>query len=197
MPKYKNIFEQVIMLGLLPLLGGSRNIQTALIVAVVFILSSLLVRLVSNYINKDKIGDIFWVILIAFGISFSYLSYLITAYFYPVIFQTSGLYILLVGVTPITYFGCKEEVDFPQFWKRINVFFITIIFVGFIRELVGFGSILGKEIYEVGFAPVSAFGNTAGGFIILGAIWMLFRWLLSLGKINQELFTLEGVESNE
>ena len=197
MPKFNNIFEQVVLLGLLPILGGSRNIQTAVVVTVTLILISLISRAVSKLVNVELLADAHWIVYSAFGVSFSYIAYLLTAYLYPGVYQYSGLYILLIGVTPLTYYGCKDNVSLSQLWKRINVFFITIIAVAFLRELFGFGSILGFELYDIGFAPLSALGGSAGGFIFLGIIWILFRLLLSLDKVDANLFALEGGESNE
>ncbi len=197
MPKFDNIFEQVVLLGLLPIIGGSRNIQTAIVVTVVLIIVSLISRLVSRLIKAEVLADAHWIVYSAFGVSFSYIAYLLVAFLYPNVYQYSGLYILLIGVTPLTYYSCKDNVSLSQFWKRINIFFITIILVAFLRELLGFGSILGFELYEIGFAPLSALGGSAGGFIFLGAVWILFRFLLSLDKVDAELFALEGGDSNE
>ncbi|MGM0414410.1 MAG: Rnf-Nqr domain containing protein [Bacillota bacterium] len=197
MPKFENIFEQVVLLGLLPILGGSRNLKSAIVVTVVLVLISLISRLVSRMIRFEALGDANWVIYSAFGLSFSYIAYLLVAFLYPNVYQYTGLYILLIGVTPLTYYASKEGVSLAQFWKRANVFFITIFIVAFFRELIGFGSILGYELYEVGFAPLSSFGGSAGGFIILGSLWIVFRFLISLDKVDAELFALEGGDNNE
>ncbi len=197
MPKFDNIFEQVVLLGLLPILGGSRNIKSAVVVTVVLILISLISRLVSRLIKTEVLADAHWVVYSAFGVSFSYIAYLLVAFLYPNVYQYTGIYILLIGVTPLTYYGCKNNVSLSQYWKRINIFFITIIIVAFLRELFGFGSILGFELYEIGFAPLSALGGSAGGFIFLGIVWILFRFLISLDKVDAELFALEGGDSNE
>ncbi len=195
--KFNNVVEQVLLLGLLPILGGSRNLLTAVIVTAVFVLIALLSRMISRIIKIEALADSHWIFLLAFGISIAYVCYLATAYLYPEVYQYSGMYILLVGVTPLTYIGCKEEVSFSSLWKKINVFFVAILLVAFFRELIGFGSIVGRDLMEVGFAPLSIFGQSAGGFVILGTIWILFRLLAVLGKINLEYFQLEGAEMNE
>ena len=195
--KFNNVVEQVLLLGLLPILGGSRNLLTAVIVTAVFVLIALLSRMISRIIKIEALADAHWIFLLAFGISIAYVCYLATAYLYPEVYQYSGMYILLVGVTPLTYIGCKEEVSFSSLWKKINVFFVAILLVAFFRELIGFGSIVGRDLMEVGFAPLSIFGQSAGGFVILGTIWILFRLLAVLGKINLEYFQLEGAEMNE
>ncbi|MFW5873200.1 MAG: hypothetical protein ACOCVD_00815 [Bacillota bacterium] len=197
MPKFRNIFEQVVLLGLLPILGGSRNIKSAIVITVVLILVSLISRLVSKVISFEKLGNANWVIYSAFGVSLSYIAYLLVAFLYPNVYQYTGLYILLIGVTPLTYYACKEDVSLAQFWKRVNIFFIIIFIVAFFRELIGFGSILGFELYAVGFAPLSAFEGSAGAFIILGSVWILFRFLISLDKVDAGLFALEGDDNNE
>lgn len=197
MPKFRNIFEQVVLLGLLPILGGSRNIKSAIVITVVLILISLISRLVSRIIYFEGLGSANWVIYSAFGVSFSYIAYLLAAFLYPNVYQYTGLYILLIGVTPLTYYASKKDVSLAQFWKRINIFFIIIFVVAFFRELIGFGSILGYELYEVGFAPLSAFSGSAGGFIILGFVWIIFRFLISFDKVDAKLFALEGGDNNE
>jgi len=197
MPKFRNIFEQVVLLGLLPILGGSRNIKSAIVITGVLILISLILRLGSKVINFEALGNANWIVYSALGLSFSYIAYLLVAILYPNVYQYTGLYILLVGVTPLTYYASKKDISLVQFWKRINIFFIVIFIVAFFRELFGFGSILGYELYEVGFAPLSALGGSAGGFIILGIVWLVFRLLINLDKIDIGLFALEGGDNNE
>ncbi len=189
--------EQVFLLGLLPILGGSRNVLTAVIVTVVLVIIALLSRLISRLIKTEVLADAHWIFILAFGISLAYVAYLATAYLYPEVYQYSGLYILLVGVTPLTYIGCKDNVSFSNLWKKINIFFVTILIVAFFRELIGFGSILGIELLEVGYAPLSILGKSAGSFVFLGSLWILFRFLAIKGKVNLDYFELEGAELNE
>ncbi len=195
MEKFSNMFEQVLLLGLIPILGGSRNMLTALIVAVVLILVSLLVRFFSRIMNKENLAGAHWILYISLGISLSYIAYLFSAFSYPEVYQYSGIYILLVGVTPLTYYGCKSNITLTEQLKRYNIFFLTIIVVSFFRELLGFGSLLGISFFEVGFAPLGSFQGAPGAFIILGTLWLLFRLLLTLNIIDETFIEIEeGIE---
>ncbi len=196
MDRFNNMFEQVLILGILVLLGGSRNLQTAVYSAASLIIISLILRGFSSLLNRDKLAGAHWVLFLALGISLSYSAYLISAVLYPEIYQYSGMYILLIGVTPLTYYGCKTEVSMGGLWKRLNIFFITIVLVSFFRELLGFGSVLGRSFFEVGFAPLGSFEGTPGAFIILGTLWLLVRKLLSVNIISDTIFELEeGAQS--
>ena len=195
--KFNNMVEQVLLLGLLPILGGSRNLLTAVIVTAVFVLIALLSRMISRIIKIEALADAHWIFLLAFGISIAYICYLATAYLYPEVYQYSGMYILLVGVSPLTYIGCKEEISFSSLWKKINIFFVTILLVAFIRELLGFGSIVGRDLLEVGFAPLSTFQKAPGAFIILGTIWILIRFAIAKNIIDKSMFELEEAAGNE
>lgn len=191
------MIEQVLFLGIIPILGGSRNIQTAIIMTIILIFVAITLRIVSSIINIKNLEGAHWILFLAIGISLSYSAYLFSAYLYPEIFQYSGMYFILIGVTPLTYYGCKLNVKLIDLWKRINIFFILIILVGFFRELIGFGSILGRSFFEVGFAPLSTLQGAPGAFIILGIIWLIIRWIFVKNIVDKSYFEIEEVAGNE
>ncbi len=191
MEKFNNMFEQVVLLGIIPILGGSRNLTTAVITTVILVLTAIILRLVSRLLNQDSLAGAHWVLFLAVGISLSYVAYLFSAFLYPQVYQHSGIYLLLIGVSPLTYYGCKLNVSFSDLWKRFNIFFLTIIVVSFFRELIGFGSILGRSFFEVGFAPLSSFQGAPGAFIILGTIWLIFRWIISANLLDEGMLKIE------
>ncbi len=197
MNKFNNMIEQVLLLGLIPILGGSRNIQTAVITTIILILTAVILRIFSRIINIENLAGAHWILFLSIGISLTYSSYLFTAYLYPEVFQFSSMYLLLIGVTPLTYYGCKSEVTIADLWKRFNIFFIVIIIVSFFRELIGFGAILGRTFFEVGFAPLSTFQKAPGAFIILGTIWILIRFAIAKNIIDKSMFELEEAAGNE
>ncbi len=197
MKNFNNMIEQVMLLGLIPILGGSRNIQTAIITTIILVVTAVILRIFSRIINTKNLAGAHWVLFLAIGISLTYSAYLFSAYLYPEVFQYSGMYLMLVGVTPLTYFGCKSNVKFVDLWKRFNIFFIVIILVSFFRELIGFGAILGRSFFEVGFAPLSSFQGAPGAFIILGTIWLIIRWVFAKNLVEESYFMIEEAAGNE
>lgn len=111
----KNKLIQVILLGLLLLLGGTVNLGSALIIIVSSVLTAIITRIVflagNHYISRNSL----WFILLAVGLAVANIFYTLVPVIFPFIASYINIYLLLVGLTPLVYLGC-QTVSWSRFF---------------------------------------------------------------------------------
>ncbi len=167
--------EQVALLGLLPLLGGTQNIQTAAVIMVGCILISFIIRAIFVVVPAKGYPIASWTLAIGIGGSLSYLLYLNLPLLPWLSLQHVGIYVLLLGLTPICYIGCAQGISWKQYFMIMVYFLVLMIWLAVIRELLGMGSFFGMTFVEPGFAPLGIINTAPGAFITLGSILLIIR----------------------
>ncbi|MEJ6949704.1 hypothetical protein [Natronospora cellulosivora (SeqCode)] len=176
MTNQKNSFEYVLIMGLLPLLAGTVNILTAAVVSISAVVITILLSIFSQFVlNRIDNNDSKWLILFALGLSLAYLSHYLIMLRFPLIIDSLGLYIILLGVTPLVYIGASEKVEWGAVFKKIGIFFFLMLSIGTVREILGQGAFFGINFMEAGYAPMSILENAAGAFITVAAVFFLVK----------------------
>jgi electron transport complex protein RnfE len=107
---------------------------------------------------------------------------LVLAAYLPEAYAKMGIFVkLIVAFAIITMrlemFACKEPVK-DSFWDGLGMglgFMIGMMAIGFVRELLGSGAILGMDV--LGFKPLLFFILPSAGFFVVGLMMAFFNWI--------------------
>ncbi|MGE4560419.1 MAG: electron transport complex subunit RsxE [Desulfobulbus sp.] len=100
----------------------------------------------------------------------------------PAAYAKMGIFVkLIVAFAIITMrlemFACKESVH-DSFWDGFGMglgFMVGMMAIGFVRELLGSGAILGHDV--LGFKPLLFFILPCAGFFVVGLMMAFFNWI--------------------
>lgn len=169
MDKNLTILEKVLLMGLLPLLGGTNNLYQALIVAISAILLSIIIKYIAESFNLEY--DYKWYILFGLGITLSYIFYITIVNVFPTFEVYINIYLLLLGVTPLIYIGASSTEH--HFFDYQKDFFLLMIMVGALREVLGLGTIFNIQLTKAGFPPFGFVKDFPGAFLIVSIIYLI------------------------
>ncbi len=107
---------------------------------------------------------------------------LVLAAYMPEAYAKMGIFVkLIVAFAIITMrlemFACKESVN-DSFWDGLGMglgFMVGMVVIGFFRELLGSGMILGHDV--LGFKPLLFFILPSAGFFVVGLMMAFFNWI--------------------
>ncbi len=107
---------------------------------------------------------------------------LVLAAYMPEAYARMGIFVkLIVAFAIITMrlemFACKESVN-DSFWDGLGMglgFMVGMVVIGFFRELLGSGMILGHDV--LGFKPLLFFILPSAGFFVVGLMMAFFNWI--------------------
>lgn len=190
--KIKDIFNNGILknnpvlaqlVGLCSVLGVSTSVVNAVgmtaAVLFVLILSNLVISLLRNFI-PDKIRIPAFIVVIA---TFVTLVQMLLQAYIPSIYNALGLFLPLIVVNCMILaraesFASKQGPGLSILDGLANGigFGWVIIILAFIRELLGAGTILGKNV--IGNLPAIGMINAApGAFIVLGIMYAVYNMI--------------------
>ena len=100
----------------------------------------------------------------------------------PDAYAKMGIFVkIIVAFAIITMrlemFACKEPVS-SSFWDGLGMglgFMVGMITIGFVRELLGSGAILGYDV--LGFKPLLFFILPSAGFFVVGLMMAFFNYI--------------------
>ena len=169
-------------LSMCPAVGISTTVRNGLMlgIAVLFVqvCSSCTIAAIKNYIHP-RIRIPTYTLTIATWVTV--IDLLLSAYF-PVAYKAMGIFIkLIVAFAIITMrlevFACKNPVG-KSFWDGLGMglgFLFGMVTLGFIRELLGIGTLLGHDV--LGFKPLLFFALPLAGFFCVGFMMAVFNYV--------------------
>ncbi len=169
-------------LSMCPAVGISTTVMNGLLLgtAVLFVqvFSSLTISALKNFIHP-RIRIPTYTLTIATWVTVIDLS--LAAYF-PAAYMKMGIFVkIIVAFAIITMrlemFACKETVA-DSFWDGLGMglgFLVGMVVIGFVRELLGSGAILGYDV--LGFKPLLFFILPSAGFFVVGLMMAFFNWI--------------------
>jgi electron transport complex protein RnfE len=169
-------------LSMCPAVGISTTVINGLMLgtAVLFVqvFSSVTISLLKNFIHP-RIRIPTYTLTIATWVTVIDLS--LAAYF-PAAYAKMGIFVkIIVAFAIITMrlemFACKEPVK-SSFWDGLGMglgFMVGMVVIGFVRELLGSGAILGYDV--LGFKPLLFFILPSAGFFVVGLMMGFFNWI--------------------
>lgn len=169
-------------LSMCPAVGISTTVINGLMLgtAVLFVqvFSSVTISLLKDFIHP-RIRIPTYTLTIATWVTVIDLS--LAAYF-PAAYAKMGIFVkIIVAFAIITMrlemFACKEPVKY-SFWDGLGMglgFMVGMVVIGFVRELLGSGAILGYDV--LGFKPLLFFILPSAGFFVVGLMMGFFNWI--------------------
>ena len=169
-------------LSMCPAVGISTTVMNGVMlgIAVLFVqvFSSVTISAIKDYIHP-RIRIPTYTLTIATWVTVIDLS--LAAYF-PAAYAQMGIFVkIIVAFAIITMrlemFACKESVS-DSFWDGIGMglgFLVGMVVIGFVRELLGSGAILGYDV--LGFKPLLFFILPSAGFFVVGLMMAFFNWI--------------------
>ena len=169
-------------LSMCPAVGLTTSVKNGLLLgsAVLFvqIFSSCTISAIKNYIHP-RIRIPTYTLTIATWVT---VIDLVLAAYVPAAYKEMGIFVkLIVAFAIITMrletFACKNTVS-ASFWDGIGMgfgFLFGMVSIGFVRELLGAGTILGYDV--LGFKPLLFFILPAAGFFCVGIMMAFFNYI--------------------
>jgi electron transport complex protein RnfE len=169
-------------LSMCPAVGLTTSIKNGLLLgsAVLFvqICSSCTIAAIKNIIHP-RIRIPTYTLTIATWVT---VIDLVLAAYVPVAYKEMGIFVkLIVAFAIITMrletFACKNTIS-ASFWDGLGMgigFMFGMVSIGFVRELLGAGTILGYD--ALGFKPLLFFVLPAAGFFCVGIMMALFNYI--------------------
>ena len=172
----------VLMLGMCPTLAittsAINGIGMGLTTTVILAASNLMISLLRNFI-PDSVRMPAYIVVVA---SFVTIVQMLLQGFIPFLYSSLGIYIPLIVVNCIILgraeaYASKNE-PIPSLFDGIGMglgFTLSITCIGAVRELIGAGTIFGKQILpladaaagKIGYEPVTIFILAPGAFFVL------------------------------
>jgi Na+-translocating ferredoxin:NAD+ oxidoreductase subunit E len=169
-------------LSMCPAVGISTTVMNGFMlgVAVLFVqvFSSVTISLFKNVIHP-RIRIPTYTLTIATWVTVIDLT---LAAMMPEAYAKMGIFVkIIVAFAIITMrlemFACKEPVS-SSFWDGLGMglgFMVGMIVIGFVRELLGSGAILGYDV--LGFKPLLFFILPSAGFFVVGLMMAFFNYI--------------------
>ena len=171
----------VLMLGMCPTLAittsAINGIGMGLTTTVILAASNLMISLLRNFI-PDSVRMPAYIVVVA---SFVTIVQMLLQGFIPFLYSSLGIYIPLIVVNCIILgraeaYASKNK-PIPSLFDGIGMglgFTLSITCIGAVRELIGAGSIFGKQILpladaaagKMGYEPVTIFILAPGAFVV-------------------------------
>ena len=172
----------VLMLGMCPTLAittsAINGIGMGLTTTVILAASNLMISLLRNFI-PDSVRMPAYIVVVA---SFVTIVQMLLQGFIPFLYSSLGIYIPLIVLNCIILgraeaYASKNK-PIPSLFDGIGMglgFTLSITCIGAVRELIGAGSIFGKQILpladaaagKIGYEPVTIFILAPGAFFVL------------------------------
>ncbi|MBG0777560.1 MAG: electron transport complex subunit RsxE [Desulfovibrionaceae bacterium] len=169
-------------LSMCPAVAVTNNIRNGVLLglAVLFVqvASNCTVSLLRRVIH-ERIRIPAYIIIIATWVS---VIDMVLAAYVPAVYKEVALYVKLIVVFAIIIsrlevFACRNKL-WPSFWDGVGMgvgFLFALVMVGFVRELLGSGTVWGYEI--VPFRPFFFWSLPPAGFFAIGLLMALFIWV--------------------
>ena len=172
----------VLMLGMCPTLAittsAINGIGMGLTTTVILAASNLMISLLRNFI-PDSVRMPAYIVVVA---SFVTIVQMLLQGFIPFLYSSLGIYIPLIVVNCIILgraeaYASKNK-PIPSLFDGIGMglgFTLSITCIGAVRELIGAGSIFGKQILPLADAAAGKMGAERGPIVLLapGAFFVL------------------------
>lgn len=178
-------------LSMCPAVGISTSVMNGILlgIAVLFVqvFSSCTISAIKNYIHP-RIRIPTYTLTIATWVT---VIDLVLAAYMPEAYKAMGIFVkLIVAFAIITMrlemFAAKNPIV-PSFWDAVGMglgFLFGMVTLGFIRELLGTGTLLGYDV--LGSRPLLFFILPAAGFFTVGFMMAIFNYVDALFKRMKE-----------
>lgn len=174
--KKLTLLEQSVLLGILPLLGLTARAAEALVAVVGIVVIAVVLKGVAKAMRETVAPEFATPILAAIGLGLAFILYAVGPYVLP-LSPGAGLYVLLLGVTPLAYVGCMGNQEAPPMMPALLSFSAVAAVLGVLRELLAFGTLFDLQLIAVDATPYAAAHLAPSAFLFVGALIVVARLL--------------------
>ena len=189
----------VLMLGMCPTLAVTTSsyngLGMGLSTMAVLILSNLVISLLRKVI-PDEVRLPAYIVIVASLVTVTEL--LIEAYI-PALYHALGVYIPLIVVNCIilgraeAYANKNEPLLATLDGIGMGIgFTIALVIIGFLRELLGAGTVFGKNILPANLPPIAVFVKAPGAFLVIAFIIAVMNFCNIKTEANKKVNGCEG-----
>ena len=188
----------ILMLGMCPTLAVSTSAYNGIGMGVattaVLVLSNVVISALRKVI-PDEVRLPAYIVVVATLVT---ITELLTQAYTPALYNALGIYIPLIVVNCIILgraeaFANKNTVAL-SFFDGLGMglgFTIALTLIGFLRELLGAGTVFGKYVLPEGMEPIGIFIKAPGAFMILAFVIMVMN---AVGIKNRSKEMVEGCD---
>ena len=182
------LFQEVLLknpvlvgtIGLCPVVAISTSLKAALIMSAITIITLIIAQALTSLLLKHLPQWVRLGLYTLVGMIVVIPAMYIADKHSPETMLALGIYFPLLAVNPLVVRNCEREAVDSSFGRSIMTsicagigYSAVLIIVGIVREILGAGTIWGKEIKFLN--PAAAFLMPAGGFIIIAYLASLLR----------------------
>ncbi len=182
----KNKVEQVVLMGLVTVLGATVTVYTAVAALVVSAAAAIVVCGIGPFLRQTDTMTpaIRWSILIAVGFAVSWILGSIAPWILPIP-ERAQLFLRISGLMPIIFHADAARVSGTTDWKTESlrswiIFGMVVLATGLLREVLGRGTIAGFLLFSGWAIPADFFSSPVGAFIVPATVILLARVYTSL-----------------
>ena len=184
----------VLMLGCCSTLAVATSAKTGffmgVVTLIVLVCSNTVISMLKNLI-PEKVRLPAYIVIIS---TFVTIMQILSMAFAPAVYKQLGIFLPLITVNCIVFgraevFASKNGV-FLSMLDGISMgagFTAVLFFMGAIREIIGFGTILGFPILPSFIEPMRIFVLPAGGFFVFGMLIMISNKLSKKKNPNKDV----------
>ena len=189
----------VLMLGMCPTLAvttsAMNGLGMGLTTTVVLIMSNLIISLLRKVI-PDRVRIPAYIVIIA---SFVTIVELLLEGFIPSLYSALGIYIPLIVVNCIILGRAEAYASKnPPILSAMDGlgmglgFTISLSIIGFIRELLGAGTVFGMQVMPAAYKPIAIFIKAPGAFLVLAVLVIIMNALKIKNRANAMVQGCDG-----
>ncbi len=176
--------------GLLPVIAVTRNLKEAVLMSVLIIATMLLSSVFISVFKKLIYEKYEYIAFMSIISAFTTLMVLLAQKLFPEITNNIGIYLPLVAVNSLVLYRIRAYAAVQKVGDTVLDsitnglgFFITMLVVAFIRELLGLGTLFGFRIIPKDFV-IPTFTEPMMAFIIVGLLIAFFNWYSRESKLK-------------
>ncbi len=161
--------EQSLLLGLLPLLGATAQVGTAVAAVLILLAARLLVRAADRLTAGRFDPPARWALFAALAFAAAYAITVAAGFVMPVP-GTATPWLLATGLTPLVFCALPSQSPSTARAGHLQRVCVLILILGLIREPLGSGTLFGEALWRGGSIPFGLLGSSAGAYLLLGAV---------------------------
>lgn len=177
-------------IGLCPVVAICTSLKAALIMSAITIVTLIIAQLITSLVLKHLQQWMRLGLYTLIGMLVVIPSMILVDKFSPETMLALGIYLPLLAVNPLIVRNCEREAVETNIGRSLMTsicaglgYSAVLIVVGFVRELIGAGTVWGHKVPFI--MPAESFLMPMGGFIVIAYLASVLR--IFLRKVDPEL----------
>ena len=189
----------LMVLGSALAVGCTSTFDNAVAAAFAAVVSVVLVALLANVL-KSFIKDMKTPALLVITAGVGAAVMMLTNALFPAAYKATAMYLVTLSTSLLAYTVAARNEGLGSAVKNVCYFAAVLVVLGFVRELVSVGKVMGNAVEFMSDYTVSVFGQVPGGLILFGLVLALFNkdgYRFNVKDVVEEPVVEEAVEAKE